>query len=242
MIGRPHISFGIIHNRTRQGNYEAKRRSDELAKKRQNNDVYDDEDGNVVPHKVKSWTEMAKEAKAEHKRIEEQRRKSRQYRLEELAKRKAYEEAIWGAKWDQNSDDDKYRLLCSHLIKIAGIVPAYIRFLDSTDWDTERRMHGWLLDGKGYKLLRSLKKTRIAAKTAPEKDKLEYERLTARICELDAHGGMTPLGYLIAKRKLREEHRAAIGDKPTRTDEMETFGEEIMKAGEISSEKKNERE
>jgi hypothetical protein len=103
-------------------------------------------------------------------------------------------------------------------------------------------MYGWLLDGKGYKLLRSLKKTRIAAKTAPEKDKLEYGRLTDRICELDAHGGMTPLGYLIAKRKLREEHRAAIGDKPTRTDEMETFGEEIMKAGEISSEKKNERE
>ena len=215
MIGRPHISFGIIHNRTRQGNYEAKRRSDELAKKRQNNDVYDDEDGNVVPHKVKSWTEMAKEAKAEHKRIEEQRRKSRQYRLEELAKRKAYEGAIWGAKWDQNSDDDKYRLLC---------------------------MYGWLLDGKGYKLLRSLKKTRIAAKTAPEKDKLEYERLTARICELDAHGGMTPLGYLVAKRKLKEEHRASVEDKPTRTDEMETIGEEIMKAGEISSEKKNEQE
>jgi hypothetical protein len=180
----------------------------------------------------RDWEAMAKAAEQE-----------RQRRAAIEAERKT----AWGEKWSEQTDDRKERMLIAHLCNYdklsyvgwgksfftnapLGEEESYHDRIRRQTFDASQR----LKYGRGYKDVRMLKKV-----ISHYPDQKEYaELLIERIRELDARDGMTPREYRIALRQQKK--RGETGDeKAVHSDVMERLGEEIIEAGEATSEDKD---
>ena len=73
-------------------------------------------------------------------------------------------------------------------------------------------------------------------------DKEKASLFIERRESVDAHGGMTPREYRLAKKQWERRGEDMTGEKATRSDVMERLGEEIIEAGEDTADKTDQKE